>query len=169
MTSTPILSTPVHPAVQPATNQLNLHPDTEPPPSPLLSLPPPPMLPIHHPTMCTAQQAVHPQLSQPPPPVLPCPAASDTTASVDDLDSLLLLKNEYSSRRNFALKQAEKLYSKEERLTSNCTGKRGKKQLDQVRLGKIKEATFKLWPLDSKENPTDARKDCKRAIDKEDS
>ena len=57
------------------------------------------------------------------------------------------------------------MYSREERMTSNCTGSRGKKQLDPARLHKIKEVTFKIWPLDSKENPDDAWKDCKRAID----
>ena len=77
----------------------------------------------------------------------------------------MLLKNECNSRRNFALKQAEKIISGEERLESNCAGKRRKKQLDPVRLEKIRAATFKLWPLDSKESAKDAWQDCKRATD----
>ena len=47
-------------------------------------------------------------------------------------------------------------------MVSNVRGKRGKKKLDPVRVDKIKEATFKLWPLEGKE---DAWSECKRAID----
>ena len=82
-----------------------------------------------------------------------------------DMDTLLRLKNETSSRRNFALKQAEKVFSSEERLESNCTGTRGKKALDKTRLATIQDNAFKLRPLESKENKKDAWKDCCRAID----
>ena len=80
-------------------------------------------------------------------------------------EGLLPLKNQCNSRRNFALKQAELIFSKEVRLVSNCTGKKGKLQLDPVKLEKIKESTFKVWPLDPRDNEKDAWQDCKRAID----
>lgn len=81
------------------------------------------------------------------------------------MEILLKLKNESNSRRNFALKQAEKLFTFNERLTSNCQGKRGKNRLDERRIALIRENTFKLWPLESKEDPEKAWHDCRRAID----
>lgn len=70
-----------------------------------------------------------------------------------------------SSRRNFALKQAERMFSFEERLTSNCLGKRGKKQLDEKKLETIRENTFKLCPLESHEDGVKAWRECRKAID----
>lgn len=81
------------------------------------------------------------------------------------MDALLKLKNEANSRRNFALKQAERMFTYDERLTSNCQGKRGKKQLDKKRLEVIRENTLKLWPLENKEDEGSAWHDCRRAID----
>ncbi len=73
-----------------------------------------------------------------------------------------MLKSEANSRCNFALKQAEKLLTYEERLMSNCQGKR---RLDKVKLKHIEENTFKLWPLESQEDRVNAWKDCRKAID----
>ena len=81
------------------------------------------------------------------------------------MDVLLRLKNEANSRRNFAFKQAEKMFSYEERLTSNCQGKRGKKQLDPKRVDVIRRNTIKLWPLENKEEEGSAWNECRRAID----
>ena len=80
------------------------------------------------------------------------------------MDILLKLKNEANSRRNFALQQAEQMFTYDERLTSNCQGKRGKKQLDK-RLEIIRQNTLRLWPLENKEDESKAWHDCRRAID----
>ena len=64
----------------------------------------------------------------------------------------MLIKNESCLRRNFAMHQAKRLFTKEEWMVSNCCGKRGKQKLDPVRVDKIKAATFKLWPLEGKKN-----------------
>jgi len=63
------------------------------------------------------------------------------------------------------LKRAEKVFSYEDRLESNCTGTRGKKALDKTSVATIQDNTFKLWPLESKENKKNAWQDCCRAID----
>lgn len=81
------------------------------------------------------------------------------------MDELLKMKAKASSRRNFALKQAERMFSFEERLTSNCLGKRGKKQLDEKKLETIRENTFKLCPLESHEDGVKAWRECRKAID----
>lgn len=81
------------------------------------------------------------------------------------MDQLVTLKKDANSRRNFALKQAERLFTTEERQTSNCRGKRGKKKLDGNRLKVIMENTFKLCPLESGEDQKTAWNDCQRAID----
>ena len=89
------------------------------------------------------------------------------TACLESLpmDVLVKLRNEANSRRNFALKQAEKMFTFDERLTSNCQGKRGKKRLDAKRIDLIKLNTLKLWPLENKEDEAGAWKDCRKAID----
>jgi hypothetical protein len=47
--------------------------------------------------------------------------------------------------------QAERMFTKEERMMSNYHGTRGNKKLDPVWVDEIKAATFKLWPLEGKE------------------
>jgi len=42
------------------------------------------------------------------------------------------------------LKQAEKVFSYEDRLELNCTGTRGKKALDKTSVATIQDNTFKL-------------------------
>ena len=81
------------------------------------------------------------------------------------MDVLLKLRNEANSRRNFAFKQSERMFTYNERLSSNCQGKRGKKALDAKRLNLIKMNTLKLWPLESKEDETSAWRECRKAID----
>ena len=68
------------------------------------------------------------------------------------MDQLVKLKDECSSRWNFALKQAERMFTFKERLTCNWQGKREKKQFDLEKLEKIMEATFRLCPLESGED-----------------
>ena len=76
------------------------------------------------------------------------------------------MKNESCSRRNFAMHQAEKMFTKEKWMGSNCEGRKGNRKLAPVlRTEKIHAATFKLWPLEGKEKFEDAWKECKKAID----
>ena len=99
-------------------------------------------------------------------PFLSSEPASSPSAPVEiPMDTLLKLKNESNSRRNFAFKQAERMFTYDERLTSNCQGKRGKKPLDKKRLEVIRKNTLKLWPLENKEDEVGAWHDCRRAID----
>ncbi len=101
------------------------------------------------------------------PSITPFPSVRDGKENIQelDMDTLLKLKNEANSRRNFAHKQAERMFTYNERVTSNCQGKRGKQQLDKKRLKLIQDNTFKLWPLESKEDHAKAWHDCRRAID----
>ena len=48
-------------------------------------------------------------------------------------------------RGNFAANLAAELFSKEERITCNCTGTRGKRQLSPRRLHIVKDITFKIY------------------------
>ena len=68
------------------------------------------------------------------------------------MDLLLRMQKEANSRRNFALKQVEKLFFFEERQSSNC---QGKTQL---------ENTFKLWPPENSKDKERIWKDCRKAI-----
>ena len=81
------------------------------------------------------------------------------------MEDLVLIKNESCLKRSFAMHQAERLFTKEEWMESNCRGNKGKKRLDSVQIDKIKAATFTFSPLEQKEKLEDARKECKKAID----
>ena len=48
-------------------------------------------------------------------------------------------------RGNFAANLAAELFSKEERITCNCTGTRGKRQLSPRRLNIVKEITYRMY------------------------
>jgi hypothetical protein len=48
-------------------------------------------------------------------------------------------------RGNFAANLAAEIFSKEERITCNCTGTRGKRQLSPRRIQMVKEITFKVY------------------------
>lgn len=48
-------------------------------------------------------------------------------------------------RGNFAANLAAELFTKEERITCNCTGTRGKRQLSPRRLQIVKEITFRMY------------------------
>ena len=48
-------------------------------------------------------------------------------------------------RGNFAANLAAELFSKEERVTCNCTGTRGKRQLSPRRLHLVKDITFRMY------------------------
>jgi hypothetical protein len=66
-------------------------------------------------------------------------------------------------RGNFAANLAAELFTKEERISCNCTGTRGKRQLSPRRLNLVKEITFKMYNANpslmvaaSSNNPTTA-------------
>ena len=80
-------------------------------------------------------------------------------------DRLLYMRARCPSRRNLALKIAELRFSQEERLTSNCSGTRGKTALDRQELEQIRTDVFRYCSLVGKENFEDAWRDCRRAID----
>lgn len=48
-------------------------------------------------------------------------------------------------RGNFAANLAAELFSKEERISCNCTGTRGKRQLSPRRLHLVKNVTFRMY------------------------
>lgn len=48
-------------------------------------------------------------------------------------------------RGNFAANLAAELFTKEERITCNCTGTRGKRQLSPRRLHIVKDITFRMY------------------------
>ena len=50
-------------------------------------------------------------------------------------------------------------------MTSNCSGKRGKKCFNKSKLDFIKGEVLKFWPVENKESEVDAWKECKKAID----
>ena len=127
-------------------------------------------------TSTIIQRSVHPETTT----YSPSPSSEPTSSTyasvvqnekenvcVENLpmDVLLKLRNEASSRRNFAFKQAEQMFTYNERLISNCQGKHGKKPLHAKRLDLIKLNTLKLWPLENKEDEAGAWKDCCKAID----
>ena len=69
-----------------------------------------------------------------------------------NISHLLKLKHSCSTRRNFAWRQADLMFTDEEKLTSNCTGTRGKNQLDKTKLDTIKRHVLQYWPPDGTEN-----------------
>ncbi len=74
----------------------------------------------------------------------------------------LSLKVRCPSRRNFALKQAEMLFTLQQRKECNCSGK---KALDAEVLQEIKANAFTYWPLEGSEQREMAWKNCIRTID----
>ena len=62
-------------------------------------------------------------------------------------DEITKMKVDACSRRNFATKSVKRVFSEEERRSSNCRGKRGKNPLDPIRLNAIKALTYYHFPL----------------------
>ena len=58
-----------------------------------------------------------------------------------------------------------KLYTMEERKSSNVRGKLGKKQLGTTRMAAIQESAFKIYPLGVGEKENVAWHQCVKAID----
>ena len=57
------------------------------------------------------------------------------------------------------------MFTDEEKLSSNCTGTRGKNQLDKKKLETIKSHVLQYWPPDGTESEDTIWKDCIKAID----
>lgn len=72
------------------------------------------------------------------------------------------------SRRNFSAHLTKAVFTPIERLESNCNGRFGKKALDPVRLGAIRNTIFKYYPIMAVDDPDETNvwnKDCIPAID----
>ena len=70
-----------------------------------------------------------------------------------------------TSRKNFAVNLVRKMFSTQERMTSNCAGKKGKDALDPTRLELVKKHVFSEWPLKPGSDGRKEWKDCIQAID----
>lgn len=106
------------------------------------------------------------------PPIASTPESATFTKMTDgilpvpiDPDTLVKLRHASSSRRNFAANLMRKIFGKAEREVSNVRGKLGKSQLDPDKIDYIKTATFRMYPLDSKESSQSAWAACINAID----
>ena len=80
----------------------------------------------------------------------------------DDVDMCLL---GCRSRRNLAARLAEKIFSLQERATSNCRGVLGKKALEQSKVKAIHATCMKHFPLERLEMAITAEKDMRNTID----
>ena len=76
----------------------------------------------------------------------------------------VLLQSNPPSRRNFAKRLAEFIYSKEERKRSNVNGRAVKDKLSPKRMEELKAAVFNQYPAEG-ETEKAAWTDCVRAID----
>ena len=78
---------------------------------------------------------------------------------------LVDLKSQSCSRANFSAKLVRKLFSEEERRTSNVKGVLGKRKLNPAKLQQVKEAAMQMYPCESGENHHNAWTVCCKAID----
>jgi len=72
----------------------------------------------------------------------------DLSEEIESLVSRDLIKRcirKAKHRGNFAANLTAELFTKEERISCNCTGTRGKRQLSPRRLNIVKEITFKIY------------------------
>lgn len=70
------------------------------------------------------------------------------------------------SRGNFAALLVQQLYNRQERISSNVMGTRGKRQLSPRRMIVVKRVTFKMYPsANEKEEDLIWKKECVKAID----
>ena len=77
-----------------------------------------------------------------------------------------VLKNEASSRKNFAALVVDNVFNDEEKAESNCSGTRGKKPLDQKRMVKIRTLVYIHFPIKQGEiEDVDWKRECVKAID----
>ena len=77
-----------------------------------------------------------------------------------------VIKNQSSSRKNFAANLVCHSFSHEERKTSNCSGVRGKKPLNPRKLDLVKSLVYQNFPLPAgQEIATNWKKECIAAID----
>lgn len=66
---------------------------------------------------------------------------------------------------NFAANLNRRLFTEEERATSNVRGKANKRMLDVKTVDYIKRVTFRLYPLESSEKDNTAWNACVIAVD----
>ena len=124
---------------------------------------PPPLPPPLQPSMPSNQgTSVLPATLQP-----SVSTAPTIEKSTEDFSTTFLvdMKTQSSSRPNFAARLVRSLYSIDERKISNVRGVLGKKRLSPRRLGRIKNATFQMYPCVSGENETATWTACCKAVD----
>lgn len=100
---------------------------------------------------------------------IPTTTSNTTTATIpcNVVDKIFV---ESRSRANFAKNLTFAIFSQEERKGKNCTGRvfgkaQHKGQLDPVKLGAVKEATFRKYPCNPNLVDITWRKECITAID----
>ena len=80
------------------------------------------------------------------------------------LPQAIKLKGESCSVGNFGSKLVQALFSPEELVDRNCAGKKGKQPLDPMKLDKVKNYVFRMYPVPSCQKEVQWKK-CVVAID----
>ena len=88
-----------------------------------------------------------------------------TCALINDAE-IVHISRVSTSRQNFSANLNRRIFSKKERAISNMAGVLGKSKLDPKRVDYIKSETYRMYPLQSKENENKVWSDCVAAIDK---
>ena len=80
-------------------------------------------------------------------------------------EEIFRLSRASASRKKFAANLVRKIFTVEERASSNVKGVLGKQKLDTKKLSYVEKETFRMFPLESKENMKSAWSACVGAID----
>ena len=88
---------------------------------------------------------------------------STTTDSQFSYAQLQKFSFQSTSIPNFAKKLSAEIFSETDRIGSNCSGTKGKRQLDPTKLEKIKQYVFQMYSMSASEEETMWKK-CKDAI-----
>ena len=95
-----------------------------------------------------------------------CRESENRKNDLDELDTVIANARTGScSRGNFALELVRHLFTTEERIRSNVSGKCGKDKLDPARMKIVQEKSFAMYPLSQAEAELTAWPKCVRAID----
>lgn len=97
----------------------------------------------------------------------------DKEATTDwiSTNKIMETRNKSCSRKNFCAKMVSLVFSEEEMMTSNVSGKtpnghaKIKKQLNRSKIEWIRKNGFAAWPLEIGEKTDGAWRDCIKAID----
>ena len=83
---------------------------------------------------------------------------------IDDTE-IVRISRVSTSRQNFSANLNRRIFSREERAVSDVAGVHGKSKLDSKKVEYIKRETYRMYPLQSKENDKKVWSDCTAAID----